>query len=138
MGGPVIKRKIWGGSTYFFYNMEFLRFPNVAAYEKAVPTPLLKAGVIQLANSAGVYQPYNIGTTPVTVGGVTYAPIGMGCGTAAAPSLCDPRSLGPSPLIQQIWNKYQPTANDYTGASDFHGHLLPRQISIFEDGRLAA
>ena len=26
---------------------------------------------------------------------------------------------------------------DYTGAADFHGHILPRQISIFEEGRLA-
>jgi hypothetical protein len=25
---------------------------------------------------------------------------------------------------------------DYTGAPDFHGHILPRQISIFEEGRL--
>jgi hypothetical protein len=26
---------------------------------------------------------------------------------------------------------------DYNGAAEFHGHTLPRQISIFEDGRLA-
>ncbi|MFZ0416716.1 MAG: hypothetical protein WAM04_01315 [Candidatus Sulfotelmatobacter sp.] len=26
---------------------------------------------------------------------------------------------------------------DYAGAANFHGHLLPRQISIFEDGSLA-
>ena len=26
---------------------------------------------------------------------------------------------------------------DYSGAAEFHGHTLPRQISIFEDGRLA-
>jgi hypothetical protein len=26
---------------------------------------------------------------------------------------------------------------DYSGAADFHGHLLPRQISVFEEGRLA-
>jgi hypothetical protein len=25
---------------------------------------------------------------------------------------------------------------DYDGAADFHGHIFPRQISIFEDGRL--
>ncbi len=27
---------------------------------------------------------------------------------------------------------------DYNGAVDFHGHTLPRQISIFEEGQLAA
>jgi len=26
---------------------------------------------------------------------------------------------------------------DYTGAAEFHGHTLPRQVSVFEDGRLA-
>jgi hypothetical protein len=26
---------------------------------------------------------------------------------------------------------------DYSGAAEFHGHTLPRQISVFEDGRLA-
>lgn len=26
---------------------------------------------------------------------------------------------------------------DYTGATEFHGHILPRQISIFQEGRLA-
>jgi hypothetical protein len=26
---------------------------------------------------------------------------------------------------------------DYTGAAEFHGHTFPRQVSIFEDGRLA-
>jgi hypothetical protein len=25
---------------------------------------------------------------------------------------------------------------DYDGAADFHGHIFPRQISIFEDGRM--
>ena len=25
---------------------------------------------------------------------------------------------------------------DYTGSADFHGHILPRQISIYEEGRL--
>jgi len=27
---------------------------------------------------------------------------------------------------------------DYSGAVEFHGHILPRQISIFEEGQLAA
>ncbi|HUC52946.1 MAG TPA: hypothetical protein VMR90_02810 [Candidatus Cybelea sp.] len=29
------------------------------------------------------------------------------------------------------------TVYDYAGAAEFHGHTLPRQLSIFEDGRLA-
>jgi hypothetical protein len=122
VGGPVIKRKILGGSTYFFYNMEFLRFPNLSAFERPVPTPLLRAGVLQVPNAAGVYTAYNLNTTPVTVGGVTYAPVGMGCGTAAAPSLCDPRSLGMSPLVNTIWNKYMPLPNDsaYSGGDQYN------------------
>ena len=34
----------------------------------------MRAGVIQVPNSAGVYVPYNLNPASVTVAGVTYAP----------------------------------------------------------------
>src|SRR5579871_6590773 len=111
VGGPMIKKKILGGSTYFFVNNEYLRFPNLSAFERPVPTPLMRAGIIQIANAAGTYVPYNLNPTPTTVGGVTYAP--ALCGTNS----CDPRGLGISPIVSTIWNKYMPLPNDYTGAS---------------------
>jgi hypothetical protein len=110
VGGPMTP-KILGGKTYFFFNYEAERFPNVANYERAVPTPLLKLGVIQVANSAGVYQPYNLNPYAVTYNGVTYQP-------AACPAgACDPRGIGINPVVSQIWNTQMPTPTDYSGNS---------------------
>ena len=39
-----------------------------------VPSKLLRAGVIQVPDASGKYQPYNLNPTPVTVDGVTYQP----------------------------------------------------------------
>src|SRR5579871_2160074 len=100
-----------GGKTYFFMNFEYLRFPNYGSFERAVPTAQLRAGVVQVANSAGVYQPYNLNPTPVTVGGVTYQP--ALCGAVS----CDPRNIGMSSATNLIWNKYMPLPNDFSGAS---------------------
>ena len=66
IGGPMLP-KMLGGKTYFFFNFEALRFPNVGTYERVVPTAALRAGVIQVANAAGTYVPYNLNSSPVTV-----------------------------------------------------------------------
>lgn len=105
LGGPITP-KIWGGKTYFFVNYEGFRFPNVATYRRAVPSNLMRAGVVQVPNGLG--KPplaYNLNPVPVTVDGVTYQP-------AACPGgPCDPRNLGLNPVIRQIWNM-MPLAND--------------------------
>ncbi len=106
IGGPVIKKKILGGSTYFFFNYEALRYPNLGTFERPVPSALLRAGIVQVPNAAGTYVPFNLNTTPTTVGGVTYAP--AQCGGVS----CDPRNIGMSPLVNTIWNKYMPLPND--------------------------
>ena len=72
-GGPLTPR-FWGGKTYFFTNYEGMRYPNVQTFEKAVPTALMRAGVLQMSNTAGVLTAYNLNPTPVTVNGTTYAP----------------------------------------------------------------
>ena len=82
LGGPVAPRLI-GKKTFFFANYEGFRFPNDTTIEKSVPTALLRAGVIQLPNSAGVYQAYNLNPTPVTVNGVTYQPATCAGGSQA-------------------------------------------------------
>jgi len=110
IGGPATP-KFWGGKTYFFFNYEGERFPNNSTYEALVPTATLKAGVIQVPNAAGTYVGYNLNPVPVTVNGVTYAPA-----TCAGNALCDPRGIGISPTVSAIWNKFEPTANDLTGA----------------------
>ena len=44
LGGPLTPE--WGGAkTFFFFNYEGRRFPQVNTYERAVPTKLMRAGV---------------------------------------------------------------------------------------------
>ena len=108
--GGVLFPKLLGGKTYFYVNYEGSRFPNVGTYERNSPSALLRAGVIQVADASGKYQPYNLNPNPVTVNGVTYQPAQCG-GTA-----CDPRGIGLNPVVSQIW-KYMPTPTDFTGAA---------------------
>jgi hypothetical protein len=105
--------KLLGGKTYFFVNYEGSRFPNVSNYTRTVPSDLLRAGIIQIPDSAGKYQPYNLNPAPVTVGGVTYAP--ALCGTSGS---CDPRGLGLNPIVKQLWSKYMPLANEFQSTGD--------------------
>ena len=106
LGGPVLP-KLLGGKTFFFFNYEGYRFPNATTIDKTVPTALMRAGVIQVPNSAGVYQAYNLNPSPVTVNGVTYQPA-----TCVGGSLCDPRGIGLNPIVNQLWSKYMPLPND--------------------------
>ena len=94
IGGPMAPSFL-GGKTYFFFNYEGERFPNGAAYEALVPSPLLKLGVIQIANAAGTYVPYNLNPYPVTnpANGQVIQP------PQCANGLCDPRGIGISPAI---------------------------------------
>ncbi len=110
LGGPMTP-KLLGGKTYFFFNYEGERFPNVGSYERLVPTPLLKLGVIQVPNAAGTYVPYNLNPYAVTYNGTTYQP--AQCSTG----LCDPRGIGISPTVSTIWNQYMPNPNDLTGGT---------------------
>ena len=47
--------------------------------------------------------------------------------------------VDPATGLLQMWSEAPGiyAVYDYSGAAEFHGHTLPRQISIFEDGRLA-
>ena len=114
IGGPLTPKPVLGGKWFFFFNYEGLRFPNVGNYSTSVPSPLMRAGVIQVANSAGVYTPYNLNPNPVTVDGVTYQPAHCPAGA------CDPRGIGISPVISQIWNKYMPLPDSPLSAGDLY------------------
>jgi hypothetical protein len=120
LGGPLTPR-FWGGKTYVFVNYEGYRFPNSTTIDRLVPTPLLRAGVIQVQNAAGQYTPYNINPGPVTVNGVTYQPAQCSGGP------CDPRGLGLNPIVKQIWNQYMPLPNDPTAGDlvNTQGYLTP-------------
>ena len=83
IGGPLIPKAILGGKTYFFFNYEGFRFPNSATISRNVPSPALRQGLV---------------TDPIT-------------GTVYNLATVDPRSVGINPLVQQIWNKYEPQSN---------------------------
>ena len=115
IGGPIASRKFLGGKWYFFFNYEGLRFPNAGLYTgRSVPSLLMRAGVIQVPNAAGVYIPYNLNPGPVTVAGVTYQPAVCPAGS------CDPRGLGFNPIVSKIWNTQMPLPNNPLGGDEYN------------------
>lgn len=115
LGGPLAPA-IAGGKTYFFFNYEGLRFPNVGTYERLVPTLAMREGIIQVPDSKGVYQPYNLSTSPITFNGQVLNP-------AVCPGgPCDPRGLGLNSQVSALWNKYMPLPNDplYTSGDGYN------------------
>jgi Carboxypeptidase regulatory-like domain len=115
IGGPIAPKPFLGGKWYYFFNYEGLRFPNTGLYSgRSVPSLLMRAGVIQVPNSAGVYIPYNLNPGPVTVAGVTYAPAVCPAGS------CDPRSLGLNPIVSKIWSTQLPLPNNPLGGDEFN------------------
>jgi hypothetical protein len=116
LGGPATNLKVLGGKTYFFINYEGFRYPNATLFERSYPTPALRAGVIQVADSANVFRPYNLNPFPVTtqVGNGTTVPYTT---VTLAPATCpggpcDPRGIGLNPIVSQIWTKFLPLPND--------------------------
>src|ERR1700691_1030321 len=98
IGGPVLPKELLGGKTYLFFNYEGFRWPsNSVTINRDVPSPNLQLGLI--SDPGGTV--YNI--NPYATGG--FAP------NAGCTGLCDPRSIGINPLVQQIWQKYEPASN---------------------------
>jgi hypothetical protein len=91
-GGPIIKKELLGGKTYFFGNYEGFRWNNSATFERAVPSANMRNGILTFN---GV--DYNLNT-------------GTNCGPSGT-AACDPRGLGINPLVQQMWNS-MPLGND--------------------------
>jgi Carboxypeptidase regulatory-like domain len=87
LGGPIKKNK-----TFIFGNWEVRRFPQAVQVERIVPTQSLRDGVLTFNGVA-----YNLATS-------------MLCGTGGNQP-CDPRGLGISPTVQQLWN-LMPLGND--------------------------
>jgi hypothetical protein len=109
IGGPLIPKEILGGKTYFFFNYEGFRWPsNAVTIHRDVPSPMLQLGLITDPVSGTVY---NMNPTAVTYSGIMY-PGNSACtnGTCVA-TVTDPRGLGINPLVQQIWQKYEPPSN---------------------------
>src|SRR5580698_9794453 len=114
LGGPIVPKNFLGGKWYAFVNYEELQFPNAASYTATVPSLLLRAGVIQEPNTAGVYQAFNINPYPVTVNGTTYQPAVCPAGA------CDPRGIGMSSQVAKLWNQYMPLPNNPLAGDNYN------------------
>lgn len=86
--------------TYFFSNYEGRRRTEAVFLSRLVPTSTMRAGILRFKDSAG-----NIINYPLQPGNISSL-----CGTAGASS-CDPRNVGMSTLVQQLW-ALEPPGND--------------------------
>ena len=91
IGGPLIPKEILGGKTYFFANYEGFRFPDSETIYREVPSAALRQGIVT-----------------DTVTGQTYNLLNY-----------DPRHIGIDPLIQTLWNTYEPQPNAACNAANF-------------------
>src|ERR1051326_5934793 len=144
IGGPIVPWKILGGKTYLFFNYEGFRFPGAGTFERAYPTAAFRAGVIQVPDSSGVYQPYNLNPFPVTtvvgspvsnsVRTVTLPAAGTTCptGTTYTGAACDPRGIGMSSAISSLWTKFLPLPNDPLAGDQYNtqGYLGTLRLPV--------
>ena len=114
LGGPLLPKPFLGGKWFFFANYEGLRIPNASVYSTSVPTAALREGIIQVANSAGVYIPYNLSNQTINFNGTALAPAQCSAGP------CDPRGLGLNPIVNAIWSKQVPLPNNPLGGDGYN------------------
>src|SRR5580693_2468574 len=138
IGGPLLPKDVLGGKTYAFFNYEAFNFPNSETIARNVPSPTLQLGLLTDDLTGTLY---NLNPYSVTYNGVNY-PANANC--PGGP--CDPRPtpVGIDPLVQQIWNKYEPTSNanctqtlcDTFNVQGFSANLAQPTTSKFAVGRL--
>lgn len=92
VGGP-----LWRDKTFVFGNYEVRRFPRLTSFTRTVPTTSLRSGTLTFLDAAGNAVAYPLATSTA-------------CGSGVA---CDPRGLGISPTVQQMF-ALLPAGNDST------------------------
>ena len=118
-GGPIIPKTILGGKTYFFGNYEGFRWNNSQTYEVAVPSADMRAGILHF----DVCNASCVAGTTAPVPTVFNLNNGTNCGPSGNVA-CDPRGLGINPLVQQMWNTFEPAGNDPScSGSNIQGSL---------------
>lgn len=86
LGGPIIPDR-----TFFFTHYEGRRFLRNEDFTRAVPTQEMRNGTLRFRDAAGAIQSVNVATI-------------------------DPRAIGMSPIIRQIWNTQMPLPNNCASA----------------------
>jgi len=92
LGGP-----IWRDKTFFFGNYEARRFPRTLPFTRTVPTESMRNGILRFRDASGQIVAYPLATSTL-------------CGPAGT-TTCDPRSLGLSPTVRQMY-AVLPQGND--------------------------
>src|SRR5262249_41206514 len=83
IGGP-----IWKDHTFVYGNYEGRRLPQASDITRLVPRDSLRAGILRFRDASGVVREYALRTSTQ-------------CG-ASGGSVCDPRGLGLTPLVQGV------------------------------------
>ncbi|HXR96959.1 MAG TPA: carboxypeptidase-like regulatory domain-containing protein [Terriglobales bacterium] len=136
LGGEILPNFL-GGKTFLFGNFEARRFPSSTVITRAVPSDLLRAGVIQSSDGSTAY---NLLNHTVTVNGKSYAPAVCNHpdGTTGA---CDPRGFDAvNPVVSQLWKQFEPEptsfVNDAFNTENFIGSANTPLKSNFFVARL--
>ena len=93
LGGPIFRDK-----TFFFGNYEARRSPRTSPFSRIVPTASMRSGILTFRDASGQNVSYPVATSTL-------------CG--AGTTRCDPRGLGLSPTVQQMF-AVMPAGNDTT------------------------
>jgi hypothetical protein len=138
-GGPLLPGKFLGGKTYFYGFYEGRRFPGTAQIlEWTVPSAAMRAGIIKLRDPAtNIVTAYNLNPTPTldpSTGSKDNDPrIGTMLPTAlCGAATCDPRNLGISPVVSQLWSKFVPLPNDASAGDTLNTQGFRAALSLPE------
>jgi carboxypeptidase family protein len=121
VGGP-----IWKNKAFFFFDYEGRRFPSASIFNRLMPTPSLRAGILKFKDANGNIVSYDLKTSTL-------------CG--AGGTACDPRGLGISPSVAGLWG-LDPQGTDASNGADglntlnFTGTAVTPLSTNFYDGRI--
>jgi hypothetical protein len=104
VGGPLIPKDILGGKTYLFLNYQGARFPLKETFDRLVPGPDMREGILHDPLTGATY---NLNTL-------------------------DPRGIGVNSYVQQMWNKYMPMPTPGTQCGPFAGQGFCDNVNTFD------